>query len=192
VQTSPQYPLLLLSNRTTQPNPSETADAIAERIRIDVALAIRKVCPRWLRDQADDLTQIATSRVLDRIRATEHLVEFSHGYLYRAVCSALIDEIRKRRRLREVPIDHTNDRAETIACDHPESRFRRRELRAAIMRCLPKLMTTRRRAVMLHLQGHSIKESACILECDRRRADNLTYRGLADLRSCLTSRGIGP
>ena len=114
MQTSPQYPLVLSNNRAALPASSATAEAIAERLRMDVARAIRRVCPRWLRDQADDLTQIATGRVLDRIRATEHLVEFSQGYLYRAVYSALVDEIRKRRRLRGSS-DRSDERSGRVA-----------------------------------------------------------------------------
>ena len=61
----------------------------------------------WLAADADDLTQIATTRVLARINQTSGKVAFTSGYLYRAVHSALVDEIRRRRRLREEPIEET-------------------------------------------------------------------------------------
>ena len=80
-------------------------ETIAEQLRAAVARAVRRVCPRWLADEADDLTQIATTRVLARVNDTTGRVAFTSGYLYRAAYSALVDEIRARRRRREDPIE---------------------------------------------------------------------------------------
>ena len=49
----------------------------------------------------------------------------------------------------------------------------------------------RRLAVTLHLQGHSVPEAARLLDWAVKRTENLVYRGLADLRECLTAKGIG-
>jgi RNA polymerase sigma-70 factor (ECF subfamily) len=163
---------------------------MAEQLRADVARAVRKVCPRWLADEADDLTQVATARVLGRLRATDNRGAYTAGYLYRAAHSALVDEIRRRRRLREVPIEAgLPARAEA---DDPEQQARAREIRDALLSCLARLAVPRRRAVMLHLQGHSVAEAGALLACDRKKAENLIYRGLADLRTCLVARGVSP
>jgi RNA polymerase sigma-70 factor (ECF subfamily) len=45
---------------------------------------------------------------------------------------------------------------------------------------------------MLHIQGHSVDEISALLDCSRKKADNLVYRGLADLRACLSARGVTP
>src|SRR5262245_19098534 len=83
------------------PHPSETID----RLRSDVARAVRKICPRWLVDQIDDLTQVATARLIQRIRDTAGTpVVLTDGYIYRTAYTALVDEIRRRRRLQEIPI----------------------------------------------------------------------------------------
>ena len=79
--------------------------ADVEQLRADILRAVRSICPRWLADQADDLTQIAVSRILDRLRATKGKLEVSPGYLYRTAYSVVIDEIRRRRRLREIPLE---------------------------------------------------------------------------------------
>lgn len=175
-------------------DPSESlttsADRAAEQLRLDVARAVRKICPRWLADQADDLTQIAVSRVLARMRATAGTVAFSPGYLYRVAHSALVDEIRRRRRLREVSIEP--DLVVGGRSDDAEQQTVSAEIREALARCLAGLNDARRRAVMLHLQGHSVAESSNLLGCDRKRAENLVYRGLADLRACLEARGVRP
>jgi RNA polymerase sigma-70 factor (ECF subfamily) len=50
----------------------------------------------------------------------------------------------------------------------------------------------RRLAVILHLQGHSVREAARLLDWAFKRTENLVYRGLADLRACLQSKGMTP
>jgi RNA polymerase sigma-70 factor (ECF subfamily) len=168
---------------------SGDADTIAAELRSAVARAVRRVCPSWLADDADDITQIATNRVLTRINQTSGNVAFTSGYLYRAVHSALVDEIRKRRRLREEPI---GDTAAIVPGAEPRRGNEAWEIRDALRACLERLAHDRRRAVMLHLQGHSAAEASALLGCNHKRAENLIYRGLADLRACLSARGVTP
>ena len=84
------------------------------------------------------------------------------GYIYKAAYSALIDEIRKRRRLRELPMEL--DLVPASHQDSPERRAEGRSIREHVTNCLSTLMAVRRRAVMLHLQGHSLDEI-----CDSRK-----------------------
>jgi RNA polymerase sigma-70 factor (ECF subfamily) len=171
---------------TTASMPLDCSDV--EQLRVDLMRAIRSVCPRWLADHADDLTQIAMSRIVDRLRATEGKLEVTSGYLYRTAYSVVIDEIRRRRRLREVPLEpHDAIQSETAS---PERDTFGREVRDAITGCLGTLVSSRRRAVTLHLMGHSIDEISALLECRYKRAENLVHRGLKDLRACLTKRGV--
>lgn len=159
-----------------------------EQLRADILRAVRKVCPQWLANQADDLAQIATSRVVDRLRATDGTVEFSQGYLYRTAYSVVIDEIRRRRRRREVPIEAELSVESEQA--NPERQAIGRELRDAIGRCLSAIVPSRRRAVTLHLVGHTVAEISALLECGLKQAENLVYRGLGELRECLKARGV--
>jgi RNA polymerase sigma-70 factor (ECF subfamily) len=46
--------------------------------------------------------------------------------------------------------------------------------------------------VTLYLQGHTVPETARVLDWPAKRADNLVYRGLADLRQCLLAKGLRP
>jgi RNA polymerase sigma-70 factor (ECF subfamily) len=169
--------------------PAQLDDAWVTRLRVDVARAVRRVCPHWLANHVDDLTQIATARVMSGLGAKDP-TSLKPGYLYRAAYSALVDEIRRRRRLSEVPIEP--DAAMAAAGDGPERAVRAREIRDALTACLKKLAIDRRRAVMLRLQGHSVAEAGALMACGHKRAENLVYRGLADLRSCLRLQGITP
>src|SRR5262245_61853855 len=165
---------------------SATADV--EDLRADLWRAIRAVCPRWLADQADDLTQIAISRILDRVRTTKGEMELSSGYLYRTAYSVVVDEIRRRRRRQEIPLE--SDVLVVSQDGDPERQTFSRELREAITKCLSNLSTPRRRAVTLHLLGHSLDEICAQLECRYKDATNLVYRGRSDLRACLRKKGV--
>jgi RNA polymerase sigma-70 factor, ECF subfamily len=162
-----------------------------DRLRLEVERAVRKVCPRWLVDQVDDLTQVVTARIVQRMRDTaDSSVVFTAGYVYRAAYTALIDEIRRRRRLRETPIE--SEPLIASQTENPEQRVAARSIRAAVATCVSALMGPRRRAVVLKLQGYSLDEMSVVLESPRKRVENLLYRGLADLRQCLVSKGIHP
>jgi len=164
------------------------ASAEVEDLRADISRAVRMVCPRWLADQADDLTQIAISRILDRVRTTNGEMELSPGYLYRTAYSVVVDEIRRRRRRQEIPLE--SDVLVVSEEGDPERQTFSREVRDAITTCLSRLSAPRRRAVTLHLLGHSLDEICAQLECRYKEATNLVYRGRSDLRACLRKRGV--
>jgi len=177
-----------LGRRARERSTFSNAPAEVEDLRVDIMRAVRSICPRWLAEQADDLTQVAISRILDRVRATNGELELSPGYLYRTAYSVVVDEIRRRRRLQEIPLE-----SEIVVVSKdgdPERLTLGREVGHAITQCLSRLAPPRRRAVTLYLMGHSHEEIRALLECLYKRAENLVYRGLSDLRACLTKRGI--
>jgi RNA polymerase sigma-70 factor (ECF subfamily) len=42
----------------------------------------------------------------------------------------------------------------------------------------------------MYLHGHSVAEVAALLGWRFKKAENLVYRGLADLRRCLATKGL--
>jgi RNA polymerase sigma-70 factor (ECF subfamily) len=76
--------------------------------------------------------------------------------------------------------------------DDPERTTASREVGRGIRGCLKAMKRERRLAVILHLQGHSVREAARLLDWAFKRTENLVYRGLADLRACLQSKGMTP
>ena len=125
---------------------------------------------------------------------------WSTSYLYRVAHSVLVDEIRARRRKPEValeiqdPEDSHLSPAETVAAPgaNPEDRARSAEIGQATRDCLGRLVEDRRRAVVLHLAGHSVPDAAGLLGWAAKRTENLVYRGIADLRRCLEQKGLRP
>jgi RNA polymerase sigma-70 factor, ECF subfamily len=163
-----------------------------------MARAVRRQCPAWLRDQADDIAQAASMKVMAAERRAEGERPLTSFYLYRAAHSALVDEIRRRQRRPEIPLEGSGGpdgqplHFEPRAHGDPESRASMRELGAAIRDCLLGSTRDRRLAVALYLQGHSVPEAARILGWEGKRTENLVYRGLADLRQCLMGKGHTP
>jgi RNA polymerase sigma-70 factor (ECF subfamily) len=160
------------------------------RLREDLVRAVSRACPRWLADRADDLVQNALMRVLDVRARREEEPEFSALYLRKAAYSAVIDEIRRLRRRGEVPLDQDGVVEPSVEAPDPERRAAASELGREIRACLTGLLAARRRAVTLHLLGHPVPEVARLLAIRAKQAENLVYRGLADLRRCLEAKGV--
>jgi len=165
-----------------------------EELRADLVRAVRRICPAWLADCADDLVQVALLKVMKVQRKSEGKAALSSLYLQRVARSALIDEIRRRRRRPEVPLDEAVEShpAMWTAYPDPESAAVGRELGRTIQTCLGRLIRPRQAAVTLHLLGHSVPEAARLLGWSVKKAENLVYRGLADLQGCLKREGAAP
>ena len=167
-------------------------------LRQALARAVRRQCPQWLSDHAEDLVQAALVKVMTMPGTAEGKRGLSSFYLYRVAHSALVDEIRRRQRRREValevddPQDQHGVSIEPTAAGDPEQDASLRELGSAVRECLLSMNGDRRLAVALHIQGHSVPEAARILGWATKRTENLVYRGLADLRQCLLGKGHAP
>jgi RNA polymerase sigma-70 factor (ECF subfamily) len=175
-------------------DPSASPPAIdPARLRAELARAIAHLCPSWLADRADDMAQNAVLRVLDILRRGEGSTALPSSYLQKVAYSALIDELRRVRRHTEVAIEEGDDAVSPPSeAPDPEQISAGKEQGRAIRHCLERLIRPRRLAVTLHLQGHPVKELAQLLGWTVKRADNLVYRGISDLRDCLRAKGIRP
>lgn len=167
-----------------------------ESLRRELVRAVARTCPPWLADRSDDLVQTALMRIMEIKRRDEGNRWLSAFYLRKTAYSAVVDEIRRQRRRGEVPLEiETSDEREIARPmpqpgPDPEEQAEGRETGRAIHSCLGTLIRPRRLAVTLHLQGHNSKGVAELLGWTPKKAENLIYRGLADLRDCLRQRGM--
>ena len=174
------------------------ADSRWAALAAAMARAVRRQCPAWLADSAQDIAQAALAKVMAQDRRTEGERTLTSFYIHRVAHSALVDEIRRRKRRPEVPLQGGTEAGaearpfEPTAPSTPEADASFRELGAAVRECLTAAKRERRLAVTLYLQGHTVPETARILGWDAKRAENLVYRGLADLRQCLMGKGHRP
>src|SRR5690606_23255558 len=107
--------------------------------------------------------------------------------------TATLDEVRRlavRPRL-AVTQAETDEAVHAEELD-PSRSVEARQTVDAIQNCLALLLPTRRKAVVLYLEGHTVPEAAERLGWSTKRTENLVYRGLADLRRALSMRGFGP
>lgn len=154
-----------------------------------LVVAVRKVCPAWLREHQEDLVQMTAMKLL---RSSAE-IETTDSYLARVAYTVVIDEIRRRKRRQEVGMSPSMpDRIFNSGQLTPEMMARGSEVGSVLVGCLSDLNPDRRRAVTLYLQDHSVPEIAELLGWDRKRASNLVYRGLDDLRSALRKKGLSP
>jgi RNA polymerase sigma-70 factor (ECF subfamily) len=169
-------------------------NAEAASLHACIKRAVRAVCPGWLGSEVEDLAQAATVRVLQRFGSGSPTgAAPAARYLWRTAHSVVVDEIRRRSRRPTVPLAERPDAAELPAADgDAESALAVRRLGTAIRDCLRRLAPSRRQAVSLHLVGHTLREISELLALGEKRVQNLVYRGLADLRSCLRSKGAHP
>ncbi len=163
------------------------------KLREALARAVKRVCPGWLSNRSEDIIQASIIRVMEIKRRSEGKREFTTSYLWRVAHSALVDEIRRLRRLQETPLDDEDGEAQRPHRDpDPERVVAGNELGKGIQDCLGRLIDPRRRAVTLYLLGHTVPEAAQLLGWKNKRTENLVYRGLDNLRECLKSKGLKP
>ncbi len=184
----------MTESSSTDHTSSDDLEEEYTKLREALAYAVKRVCPGWLSDRSEDIVQASIIRVMEIRRRSEGKREFSSSYLWRVAHSALVDEIRRLRRLQEIPLEDSSG-GETPWAHRdpgPERAVAGAELGKGIQDCLSRLIDPRRRAVILYLMGHTVPEAAQLLGWDNKRTENLVYRGLENLRDCLKSKGLKP
>lgn len=79
-----------------------------------------------------------------------------------------------------------------MICDGPDPHavVQARQIGRAIRDCLSRLPPPRLRAVVLHMWGYNARQMERLLGWNVKRAHNLVFRGLENLRECLVLKGI--
>jgi RNA polymerase sigma-70 factor (ECF subfamily) len=152
--------------------------------------SVRRICPAWLADDAEDLVQEAMLRIMRLEERDGGELQVTNAYLNKVAHSALVDEIRRRRRRREVAMSAEDGEHEVADGSVPAEPGLQQEIGDAIAACLAEQEESRRRALTLYLLGHSVPEAARLLAWKAKRTENLIYRGLATLRTCLARVGF--
>ena len=163
-------------------------------LRESLTKAVRAICPGWMQGRRDDLVQTAMMTVLRLRRQGEEDRQFPASYLRKMAYTALVDEIRRVRSRREVSIETATEASPSLhqAGADPLRRAQGREISVAIRKCLQRLVEPRQVAVTLHLLGYTAPEISQRLGWKTKRASNLVYRGLYNLRECLAELGLTP
>ena len=174
--------------------PAESLDNEALSVlRRRLVAMVARVCPGGLSAHADDIVQAAMLRIIDSLRSGERIASLRSLYVKKAAYTAMVDEIR-RLRLNTYAADGEKviSRAAATNALNPEENAQIAQLGHGIRQCLSGLVSARRVAVTLYLHGHTVPEASRLGRWSLKQAENLVYRGLADLRRCLTMKGLAP
>lgn len=169
------------------------SDGEWEALRGRLKAAVVRACPHWLTEEIEDIVQVVLLQLLDKLKKSEGKKGFSSIYLAKAAHGATVDEIRRRVRRREFPEEGMRPNEPAVGkTENPERTSVLQELGRGVQKCLARMVRPRRLAVTLHLHGCTVTETAKRNGWTAKKAENLVYRGLKDLRSCLASKGLAP
>ena len=173
--------------------------ASLERLLIRFGNSLRGVAYRYGLSErdADELCQEVRIRLWRALESSEKISAVSASYVRRTALSAAVDLLRRRRALREQPLERNADleescRPEAVTMPVAETVLEEQEFTARIGAAVAALSTPRDVVVRLYLAGYDRHEIADMLEWSEPKTRNLIYRGLDDLRARLTKMGIGP
>lgn len=188
--SAPVPPLSLVRAPADEAAVSRALDEVLARF----TAAARRVAARagLDRDDLDDLLQDVRIRLWRSLGTPEKIREARALYIHRAVASATLDLIRRRRTRREESLADFGDERGPTAPTRADAALDEGEFDAALARALDQLPLARRTVVRLHLAGHDRQEIADMLGWSEPKTRNLLYRGLADLRTALERAGLAP
>ncbi len=163
---------------------------------------VRRRCPPPLREQLDDLTQMALMRVFRALRRAqrdrpEHVPALENpasrrAYFARAARTTVLDEQKRARHREEVRMSTSAEGRIEARQPTPEDACRGQELATALEQAITNLPPSRREPVRLYLASHSIREIATRIGKDRKQTSNLVHRGLRALRVRFRSPSFDP
>jgi len=162
-------------------------------LRRQLLIAVRRTCPSWLSDQAEDIVQATLIRLVTACERSGGESNLNPSYIKRAAYNATVDEM--RRRIRRLEVREAEVAVPVRAYSRPaeqEDRAVALDIHDGLRDCLRGMIRSRRLATACHLQGYSVPETARFLGWTTKKAEHLTRRGLADLRLCLSGKGLEP
>jgi RNA polymerase sigma-70 factor (ECF subfamily) len=176
----------------TRQGSSIVVEGPTEELRARLLRSVRRYCPAWMADHCEDITQAALIRVLATERASDPSREINATYLDRVAYGCTVDEIRRQRRAAAATGEPLVDEPAGDPAHGPEARAEAARIGQSILDCMQTLVPPRRRAVTLHLVGHTAPAIGDMLGWSTKKTESLIYRGLGNLRDCLSSKGLKP
>ena len=162
-----------------------------ERIRQVLIRAVERHCPPALAANREDFVQTAMVRILEHARSAEASEIRSTSYLVKVAFHTMVDVMRRSNRRRAAGIEEIEGPRSALASQvtAPPAHG---EIAPALRDCLSGMVSSRRHAVMLYLQGFTAREAARVLHLEEKAIRNLIFRGIHDLRRCLLAKGVTP
>ncbi len=142
--------------------------------------------------EIDEVIQEVRIRLWRAVNDGEKIQALPASYVYRTAFSAAVDLLRRRRAKREEPLELVEDRPAIANAASPGHDLEQSELGEQIADAVETLSDARKPVVRMYLAGYERHEIADLLGWTEAQTRNLLYRGLADLRETLVTRGVRP
>jgi RNA polymerase sigma factor (sigma-70 family) len=140
----------------------------------------------------DEVMQEVRVRLWKALGSSERIAAVNTSYVYQAAMSAACDLIRKRRGDRMVSVQEQSESVATMTSPGPDTRYERKELGQQIRLALEELGANQRPVVRMYLAGYPQRQIQALLGWTEAKTRNVLYRGVAQLRTTLSRKGIGP
>lgn len=177
-----------------QQQASNHISVVLESVVARFATMVRSVGARHRLDESDldEVLQDVRIRLWRADPSGEQIGRLGASYVYRTATSAALDLLRRRRARAGDRTESVDDRPEALpdTARGPLMELEGDELSERILTAVDTLAPARRVAVRMYLSGYEREEIGELLGWSEAKTRNLIYRGLADLRRCLTERGI--
>ncbi len=166
----------------------EEFERILERFSNSIHAQVERSGLRMRGIDPEDIIQEVRVRLWKRI-GSEKKILHPQSYIKRVVSSVVIEEIDKARRREELIVRTGQEEMGAKASPAKKAMVSEIPLRV-IEEALSALIESRRRATRLFLVGLTIEEISAALRWSPNKTRNLVYRGLADLKTELSRKGV--
>lgn len=177
-------------------SPADSLSPALEAVLQRFAGLVRGIGRRYrlAEHEMDELFQDVRLRLWRARGSGEQIAVAPTSYVYRTAITAALDLIRARRDAKEERVDtmSATGAATFGTVDGPDAALEAMELGATVAGALDTITPSRRPVVRMYLAGYDKAEIADLLGWTESKTRNLLYRGLADLRTALAERGVGP
>lgn len=107
------------------------------------------------------------------------------SYIRRIISSAVIDQLRKRRRDDTLYLHEKQKRVSERSFPYTGETIQKKAFEETVGRAIEQLMDSRRQVVKLYLLNLNIQEISAYMNWSLDKTRNLLYRGFADIRKSL-------
>lgn len=132
----------------------------------------------------EDILQDVKIRIW-KLVCTKRTIRSPASYIKRVVSSAVIDQLRKRRRDDTLYLHEKQKRISEQSFPYSGEIIQKKAFEETVGRAIERLMNSRRQVVKLYLLNLNIQEISAYMNWSQDKTRNLLYRGFADIKKSL-------
>lgn len=174
---------------------TDLEDALrASRFLDEISLSVKKIIfanfPGLSAEEKEEIDQDIKLKILKMASRGKKIANL-RSYIWKMVYTTALDIISRRSPALSLddPLISSRPPIEAyVDTLSPEYLFEEKELLAHVVRAMDALPPRRKNAVLLHLQGLSLDETAAYLGESTNAARHLLYRGLEEIKGTIAAR----